>query len=151
MYLNKNLSRGILVDDSDKVLLQKHLFCISDGYPVARVNGKYIKLHKLILTDNELKVDHKNRVRTDNRRTNLRYITNVNNARNSSKPKNNTSGYKGVSKTTTGSWGAQIRVNYKIIYLGTYVTKEEAALVYDIAAKKHHKEFAVLNFNLELH
>ena len=146
MQYRKNLSRGILVDPVDEYLLHKYLFYLSDGYPTARVNGKYVKLHKLIFTEKGKKVDHKNRVRIDNRRDNLRYVEDNENARNSNTPKNNTSGYRGVSWNTKGNWGVQIRVNTKIIRLGTFVDPIEAAKAYDAAAIKYHGEFAVLNF-----
>lgn len=146
MQYKKNLDRGIIVDPIDEYLLHKYLFYLSDGYPTARVNGKYIRLHKLIMPDNSKKVDHINRCRIDNRRGNLRYVEDNENARNSATPKNNTSGYRGVSWNTKGNWGVQIRVNTKIIRLGTFIDKEEAARVYDSAAIKYHGEFAVLNF-----
>lgn len=44
--------------------------------------------------------------------------------------KNNTSGYRGVSKHTN-KWSACICVNYKTIYLGIYDTPKKAAIVYD--------------------
>lgn len=146
MQYRKNIERGILVDPIDEYLLHKYLFYLSEGYPTARVNGKYVKLHKLILTEKGCKVDHKNRDRRDNRRDNLRYVTDSQNARNSSTPTNNTSGYRGVSWNTKGNWGVQIRVDTKIIRLGTFIDKEVAARAYDAAAIKYHGEFAVLNF-----
>jgi len=39
-------------------------------------------------------------------------------------------------------WVAQIKVNYKNIWLGYYDNKEEAAAAYQAAATKYHKEFA---------
>jgi hypothetical protein len=42
-------------------------------------------------------------------------------------------------------WMAQIKFNYKVIYLGMYKTKEEAALVYNKKAVELFGEFAQLN------
>jgi hypothetical protein len=62
--------------------------------------------------------------------------------------KNNTSGYKGVViiKNAKKPYRAQVRVNSKMMYLGFYVTAEEAAKAYDRAAIKYYGDFARLNF-----
>jgi hypothetical protein len=60
--------------------------------------------------------------------------------------KRNTSGYKGVSQKGS-SWTSTIRVNGVSKHLGLYPSKEQAARIYDDAAKRYHGEFAVLNFN----
>jgi hypothetical protein len=61
--------------------------------------------------------------------------------------KNNKSGYKGISRSsTTNKWVAGIRFNGKRKHLGTFGSAEEAARVYDKAAKLLHGEFACLNF-----
>lgn len=44
--------------------------------------------------------------------------------------KNNTSGYRGVT-FESGKWRARIRANNIDISIGTYSTKEEAAIAYD--------------------
>lgn len=60
---------------------------------------------------------------------------------------NNKSGYRGVSWfPKMNKWRSFIYFNKKQIYLGSYITKEEAAKAYDEAAKKYFGEFAKLNF-----
>jgi len=55
--------------------------------------------------------------------------------------KRNTSGYRGVTKTTNKEkWRAQISVNYKRIQIGTFNEKEEAALAYDAYINKYNLE-----------
>ena len=59
------------------------------------------------------------------------------------RPKNNSSGYKGVYlHKKKGKYIAQIKKNKKHYYLGLFKTPEEAHKVYCKAAKKLHGEFA---------
>jgi len=69
----------------------------------------------------EHEIDHKDRVRSNNKWSNLRHITRLCNSRNCSIGKNNTSGVSGVSYyKRTHKWTSRIRVNYKLINLGYY-------------------------------
>jgi hypothetical protein len=43
-------------------------------------------------------------------------------------------------------WRARIRVNGKRIYLGSFIDETDAAKAYDNDARKHHGQFASLNF-----
>jgi len=90
------------------------------------------------------KLDHKNRVRTDNRIDNLRYATAHQNASNASKHRTHagrstTSEYKGVC-ATRGKWRVSIRVNYKAIHIGYVDDELEAAKAYAEASLKYHGE-----------
>lgn len=85
-------------------------------------------------------VDHINGDTLDNRKVNLRICDHKDNLRNQKKSKNNKSGYKGVYKARN-KWRAEIKDEN----IGTYNTKEEAALAYNQKAKKIFGEFARLN------
>lgn len=75
-------------------------------------------------------IDHINGIRTDNRIVNLRDVSRQDNYRNASISKNNTSGALGVSwDARSGKWRAQITVDHKKKYLGTFSSKSEAVLV----------------------
>lgn len=97
-------------------------------------------------------VDHINRNILDNRKSNLRICVQAQNTYNRPKTsEKKTSKYKGVSwRKSHNKWQAIIYVDKQQIHIGYYNSEEQAALNYDIAAKKYHKDFSYLNFNLEL-
>jgi len=112
-------------------------------------SGKYsrILMHRQIFSVPEgFVIDHINRNGLDNRKANLRPATVAQNAQNARKRKNR-SGYKGVwFARDKGLWRAAIWHNNKRKHLGYFDNEIDAALSYDSAAKKHHGEFASLNF-----
>lgn len=123
--------KSFMIDKKNlhKVLQYRwHVDC--QDYVLAKVDGRTIKLHRLLLgvLDNDnIEVDHINRDRTDNRMCNLRLATRSINMHNTGINKNNTSGYKGVYPHANGkSWCAQINVRGKRKYLGYYQTMQEA-------------------------
>lgn len=62
------------------------------------------------------------------------------------KNKNASSIYRGVSfSKSEGKWRAGIEVNGKSINLGNFDSQEEAALVYNVSARKHFGENAYQN------
>lgn len=76
----------------------------------------------------EGEIDHINGVRTDNRLANLRIATSGENRQNSCRYASNKSGYRGVSWfRVAGKWRADITVNRKAIYLGSFDDINEAA------------------------
>jgi RNA polymerase sigma factor (sigma-70 family) len=90
--------------------------------------------------------DHINHDSLDNRKCNLRTCSNTENSWNQRVPKNNTSGYKGVSwDNINNTWIASIGINGKSRVLGRYDNKEDAAMAYDCAAIENYGEFACLN------
>ena len=79
-------------------------------------------------------IDHINCNPLDNRFVNLREATQAENCRNRRKSKNNTTGYKGITRNRNG---------YMVrICIGTFENLEEAAKIYETAVKIYHKEFA---------
>jgi hypothetical protein len=73
-------------------------------------------------------IDHINGVRSDNRISNLRVVSNMENGRNQRLRKNNTSGVMGVCWDSKHCmWRSQISVCGKTIYLGLYSSLDEAA------------------------
>lgn len=114
------------------------------------VNGKMqtVSMHRLIMgvvDDGSHDVDHIDRNGLNNRRSNLRLATRSQNMANMGRPKRNTSGFKGVGwHRERSKWQAYIRVHGKLIHLGRFAEKEQAAEAYAVAASKHFGEFARL-------
>lgn len=100
-------------------------------------------MHRVILGAKPgTKVDHVNRDGLNNRRSNLRLATHTENMRNSRIQKNNTSGFKGVSRYgDTGRWRACIWADGVKTSLGCFDTPEEAHAAYCEAAKRLHGKF----------
>lgn len=89
----------------------------------------------------EDEIDHKDNDPSNNRWENLRPAKRFENCRNIRKPKNNTTGFKGVYRNR-GKFRAQISVNDKAVHLGVFDTAEDAYLAYCVAADRYHGEFA---------
>jgi hypothetical protein len=102
------------------------------GYLQITVDGKKYQAHRLawLYVTGEVPtnlIDHKNRVRFDNRFDNLRPATVKQNNENQSLMPNNTSGYRGVSwHKPTGKWAAKLMHNKSRIHVGLFATPEEA-------------------------
>jgi hypothetical protein len=106
-----------------------------------------IIMHRLIIgAEKGQYVDHKDRDGLNNQRGNLRFCTKAQNAQNMELGSRNTSGFKGVSRDHGKQWRATIRENNRQYRIGHFPTALEAALAYDVAAKRLHGEFARLNF-----
>jgi hypothetical protein len=100
-------------------------------YPASRLAWLY-------MTGNdpgELEVDHDNRIRSDNRFSNLKLATRKQNNENTNMQKNNTSGYRGVS-FTKGRWEAYIYHHRKKIRVGWFRNLVDAALARDAIEKR---------------
>lgn len=108
-----------------------------------------ISMHRFIMdVQDSRKLDHRNTNGLDNRKFNLRFATEIQNAQNQNIQKDYSSKYKGVYwNKQTGKWQTQIRLNTKLIYLGGYDNEIVAAWTYDQMAKELFKEFARLNFS----
>ena len=138
-----------IVDDADFDWLSRYSW-ISDtsGYAVRRYSR--IPMHRMVSSPNrEQEVDHMNGNKLDNQRANLRNCTRKENARNR-KQNTGTSQYKGVYwEKAAKCWRADIRVDYKLRFLGRFPSEIDAARAYDAAARQYFGEFARLNFSQE--
>jgi hypothetical protein len=158
-----SLSRGMVtvVDDEDyDYLMQWSWHAMKSGtrfyasgsqsYPDRTV--EHFLMHRVIMKAaiGEF-IDHVNRDSLDNRKENLRSCTQGQNLMNSSIRSDNTSGFKGVSKTRQGDkWRATIQVNGASRQVGVFQTSKEAAEAYDRSATEHFGPFALTNSALGL-
>jgi hypothetical protein len=102
--------------------------------------NKPIRMHCLIVGKN---YDHADRNPLNNRRYNLRNATLIENARNHTRQKSNTSGVIGVEwRKNNNKWCATIAVNKKRMWLGYFTNKMDAIVARLQAEVKYHGEFA---------
>lgn len=117
------------------------------GYRYLMVDKKLYLEHRLVWFVAhgrwpESCIDHVNGVRHDNRIQNLREATVAENLKNTSKPKTNTSGFKGVSfEKAAGKWSAKARVDGSHHHLGYFHSAEEASTAYQRFARVAHGQF----------
>jgi hypothetical protein len=109
---------------------------------------KTLRLHREIMNPPaHLVVDHWNTDSLDNRRENLRIVTQAENLCNRRKRKNTTSRYIGVwFAKEKNKWESRITHKGKKIYLGSFDNEIDAAKAYDRAAFQLRGKFARLNF-----
>lgn len=140
----------VLVDPEDFDSLSGFSWCYDGrGYAVTRVRkGKLENMHRMIMkaSDPNAKVDHINHNTLDNRKENLRMVTDQQST--SNRLPYSKSGYKGVRKKNS-TWEANITVNRKQKYLGKFSSPEDAARAYDKEAVMAFGEFAYINFQGE--
>lgn len=140
-----------LVDDKDYEFLNKYSWSYSKWQngkicAITTINGKTVKMQKLLMPEPNKTVDHKNGDTLDNQRDNLRYASQGQQVYNRRKHKNGvTSKYKGVYEHKQGGFVAQITYNYKSMYIGIFPTEKRAAIAYNLRAKELFGEFAKLN------
>lgn len=109
------------------------------GYLGGQLEGRWYRAHRVIYAMCHGKwpanqIDHINGVRDDNRISNLRDVTHVENARNAAIPSDNTSGTVGVCwHIRDGRWRARIGR----ISLGGFIRKDDAIAARKAAEKKH--------------
>lgn len=116
-----------------------------DGYWAIRFDGKLIGAHRLAWihfhgVEPSGQIDHINGDKHDNRIVNLRDVSASQNKQNMRVARSdNSSKLIGAHKMTgVNQWKAQIRVDGKLKYLGTFASSEMAHEAYVVAKRQMH-------------
>lgn len=147
-----------IVDDEDFEKLNQHKWYATKSwkceiYYAKRSIGKspnqrQLCMHRVILGEFSSKnhIDHINGDGLDNRKENLRVVSQRENSRNMTKKSKSSSKFKGITwNKECCKWRVRICVDRKRLYLGDFKDEVEAAKVYNKAALKYFGEFAKLN------
>lgn len=148
-----------IVDDEDYERLTVHRWQPYHGrhgaiYAIRQIKdgGRFrsVWMHRDVLGlgfDDPEEVDHRDRDGLRNIRSNLRIVTRQQNTHNRGPNRESSSKYKGVWwEAVIGKWRAEIRKGRTRRKLGSFVSEEDAAKAYDLAAKELFGEYAYLNF-----
>jgi len=128
--------------------VQGYSFCLSTaGYVAYSSNkdGLHNKfLHRVLMNAQPGQIiDHINGNKLDNRLCNLRFVNLTENAQNSKKRTDNTSGAKGIYwDKRDEKWVARISVNGKRLYIGYFTSIDDAERAVRKAREELHGAFA---------
>lgn len=154
---------SVLVDDEDVERIQQYNWWV-DNSVLRRYNRYYfrtkikhgirqyevMKLHRFIMGCTYMDgtvIDHINNDTLDNRKCNMRFCTQKENARNKRRETRNNSGYKGAKlNKRTGRYNATVKYEQKNYALGSFINLIDAATAYDDVARLLFGEFALVNF-----
>lgn len=152
-----------LVDDMDYAWLNRRKWyakqyrCIyyAQRSIGGRRNRKLELMHRVILelhAGDKRQCDHRDGDGLNNRRTNLRICTGMQNIQSSRKRTTGTSKYKGVHWfRRDGKWYSKIQIRGKQRHLGGFESEIDAAKAYDKAALICFGDFALTNERLRLY
>ena len=119
-----------------------------NGYLRTRIHQKALFLHRLawLYMTGEwppCACDHINGDKQDNRWSNIRLASGSQNQCNRKKPRNNTSGVKGVSwDASRGTWNVSIKIKGKSINAGRFKTMDQAKEAVKKKREELHESFA---------
>jgi hypothetical protein len=147
---------GFTVIDADDIGIvsgwrwHNAVFQNGDRYAYASIHGKTTSMHRWLLSNPTMQVDHINGDGFDNRRSNLRLVTPQQNAWNRRlSVRNLSSKFKGVSSAKNGRWNVRVRTE-SLCFAAQFSTEEHAGRAYDVIAVRLFGEFARLNFAGEI-
>lgn len=126
-------SSEFLFDIEDlPIIKSRSWYCDKDGYLVCGYYFKgvrrFARFHRIIMKALPGQyVDHINKKKSDNRKSNLRICSKIENERNRGRYSNNRSGVTGVCfDKERRKWAANITYNNRKIHIGRFDSKEDA-------------------------
>jgi deoxycytidylate deaminase len=145
----------IFIISNKEVIIDKNMYFNMYKYNWYINKQGYIRCKDFLLSrfimecnDKNLIVDHINGNLLDNRKCNLRCITQSQNTMNKKSLFNSSSKYIGVHyDKIRKKWISQIQVDGIKKYLGAFDCEVEAAYIRDIATQKYYREYGKLNFD----
>lgn len=144
-----NCNEFFRIDKEDYDKVKDYYWHNNKGYATAPIRGqknKTVRMQRIIMDCNndEFLVDHINHNTFDNRKQNLRIVSNAQNVWNSFK--NYHSGIK--LNSLTGKWDVYIQYNLQRIKLGSFLSYDEAV---DIRDKSEKIFYGDCQYNENLH
>ncbi len=124
-------------------------FVKANGYVTSRIRynkkQREIKIHRFIMNCNfgdKKIIDHKNGMKNDNRKCNLRFANKYSNRQNVIHRPNSTSGITGITfDKEKQKWRSRITVKRNVIHLGYFEDLKDAKMVRLDAQEKYFKDF----------
>lgn len=137
------------VSHEDYERLSQYNWYVTQGYVETSAYPKHYRMHRMVLNAEyeSAHIDHINRDKLDNRRSNLRLCSQAENNRNVHQKGRGANTYQGVRfDKKLGKWTANFHFEGKNYYLGAYDSEIDAAKVRDGIAKFLDPNFSFLNF-----
>jgi hypothetical protein len=143
-----------LVDDDDYEWLNRYSWYADEHnhtwYARTMINGKQVRMHRLILGFPNMDIDHKDRNGLNNQRSNLSACRHSVNMARKVKRQGSTSQYRGVSwDKKKQNWVLRLSISTgKYQFIGNFDSERYAALAYDLwAIDIYNTKFTVKDTN----
>lgn len=143
-----NTNKEFYFDLEDYAKIKDYCWCESEyGYIISTTTKPLVFMHRIVMniSDSKIKIDHIKHNKTDNRKSQLRVVSNSQNSMNSVMHKNNSSGAKGVRwHQQNQCWEAYITINGKFKHIGDFAEDKfaDAVNARKEAEEKYFGEFS---------